>query len=110
MNDRELLNLAAKAAGLDIEWRQGWDGTESPKSVVSGGAWNPLMFDGDAFRLAVILEIEFSSSYDAGMNAYAGYSLDEDLKYIIEPKGSDPYAATRRAIVRAAAELGKAMP
>lgn len=27
-----------------------------------------------------------------------------------EPYGNDPYAATRRAIVRAAAEIGKAMP
>jgi hypothetical protein len=110
MNDRELLNFAATAADLAIEWRQGWDGTESPKSVVSGCAWNPLMNDSDAFRLAVKLEIEFSSSYDAGMNSYAGYSLEDDLKYVIEPNGADPYAAARRAIVRAAAELGKVKP
>jgi hypothetical protein len=35
--------------------------------------------------------------------------LDHASDFIEEPHGKDPYAATRRAIVRAAAEIGKAM-
>ncbi len=110
MTDSELLDLAAKAADLDLVWRQGWDGAETPRPLVSGRNWNPLLDDGDALRLAVKLELELSHAYDSGMNSYAGYALEEDLKYVIEPNGSDPYAATRRVIVRAAAELGKVMP
>jgi hypothetical protein len=45
MTDRELLELAAKAA--DLPWEQ-W--------CINGDAsWNPLIDDGDALRLAVKL-------------------------------------------------------
>ena len=104
MTDRELLELAAKAVGMK------WGGDEFYDKHGPLCGWNPLNDDGDALRLAVKLEIELSSAYDAGMNAYAGYSIDDDMKYVIEPTGEDRYAATRRAIVRAAAEIGKAMP
>lgn len=107
MTDRELLALAAKAAGIEdpIWWEVG-------KCFVaqSVGQWNPLTDDGHALRLAVELGIELSSSYDAGENVYAGYAIADDMKYVIESKEKDPFAATRRAIVRAAAEIGEAMP
>ena len=108
--DRELLNSAAKAIGIELIWDASPE-AYSPWFIIDGFAdiWNPLDNDRDALRMAVKLEIELSSAYDAGMNAYAGYSIDDDMKYVIEPTGEDPYAATRRAIVRAAAEIGKAM-
>ena len=92
MTDRKLLEAAAKAAGIEhvtpmmIEW----------------GQWNPLTDDGDAFRLAVRLGLEIGSSY---LNPIY---VNGDNWSVSEPiKNSDPYAATRRAIVRAAAEIGR---
>lgn len=56
------------------------------------GRWNPLTDDGDALRLAVALdllfELKFSSMHSEELAA-----------------GADPYEATRRAIVRAAAAM-----
>lgn len=91
--DRELLELAAKAAGiyLTIEYL----GHEKYKPD-----WNPLTDDGDALRLAVELDIDIVHAYGtrtAAGETTAGYSAD----------GQDNYAATRRAIVRAAAEIGR---
>jgi len=106
MTDRELLELAAKAAGIPIAWG-GADG-DICRRTDTWELWNPLRDDGDALRLAVRLNI--------GVVQYAGIApgfvrAGENIGYLItEPYGIDPYAATRRVIVRAAAELGKAMP
>ena len=99
MNDRELLELAAKAAGYDGlgSWDENamWDG--------EGWHWNPLTDDGDALRLAVTLGL-YLNIYSASMHqTFAGTGLH----IADEPHGADPYAATRRAIVRAAAEIAK---
>jgi hypothetical protein len=64
------------------------------------GEWNPLADDGDAFRLAVKLRMQID--IDPGDTAVLG----ENLEYASEQHGVDPYAATRRAIVRAAASIG----
>ena len=93
MTDRELLELAAKAAGLEVV----------TPTMLKYGQWNPLTDDGDALRLAVKLRIRF-----AGMGERACAFIG--LREFWEDEGSDPYAATRRAITRAAAEIGKAMP
>jgi len=98
MTDRELLELAAKAAEIDIS-----DATFDGWGTLIQTKWNPLKDDGDALRLAVKLEIELWIG-NGGVYA-AGMIMDIDEDY-----GDDPYAATRRAIVRAAAEFGKAMP
>ena len=115
MNDRELLELAAKAAGVSAYWST--DGTiqARPLFVVSvigaTGAmpyeeeWNPLKNDGDALRLAVKLCLLVN--IDLGISFVTDGTTESDLS---EKHGSDPCAATRRAIVRAAAEIGKAMP
>lgn len=87
MTDKELLELAAKAAGI----APGEDGVYLRDN---GWVWAPLDADGDAFRLAVKLGI------------FAGPS-DFFLYWSVEQFGADLYAATRRAIVRAAAEIGK---
>jgi hypothetical protein len=92
MNDRELLGFAAKAAGLRIiAW------TTGGLAVLDGERyWQPLDRDGDALRLAVKMGI--------------AVWRDEDVLYVNhagEPLVGDPYAATRRAIVRAVAALAK---
>lgn len=105
--DRELLELAAKAAGVKgrvMEY------TASISIMLDGGDpdepswWNPLTDDGDALRLAVKLDMQVTLYlHDGVTNAYGqGHVVDE-------PHSNDPVAATRRAIVRAAAEIGKNM-
>ena len=99
MTDKELLELAAKAAGLEVV----------TPTMLKYGQWNPLTDDGDALRLAVKLGLKTSVGYDIGLVFCRPSESDEHEVW--EPLGkNDPYAATRRAITRAAAEIGKAMP
>jgi hypothetical protein len=99
--DRELLELAARAAGIAGHW-QGNDFCLSVPSSHSWYHWNPLADDGDALRLAVKLHIDVYQSriYDESCAVSALEKPHSQLR------GDDPYAATRRAIVRAAAEIG----
>ena len=116
MTDRELLELAAKAAGLlDWQWsdfagmdiRVGYQGGIYSDET---GYWNPLESNEDALWLAVTLRF----TVDIGIATVYVYSVDidrsettETKEYFHEPE--EAYAATRRAIVRAAAEIGKGM-
>ena len=104
MSDRELLELAAKAAGYEYAKHGGY-------IVVDGipGNWNPLTDDGDALRLAVKLGLMIDIQNK--VNATSVWTTDESGSADFDAAhGKDPYAATRRAIVRAAAEIGKAIP
>ena len=131
MTDKELLELAAKAAGW-TGWRSkhGYWNLESPEGeksshchdwlpydaytgeklsdptfadAINSEGWNPITDDGDALRLAVKLRLHVSVFADA-----IGIGTPE-RGYVETKWVDDPYAATRRAIVRAAAEIGKAM-
>lgn len=98
----ELLELAVKATGADHEIS---DGVIEITSEIGGysGIWNPLEDDGDALRLAVKLEINVLPTMEecsARNPSFTGW--------INEDGSRDPFAATRRAIVRAAAEIGRA--
>jgi len=102
MTDKELLEQAAKAAGIEFIAAD----NDALLLDQNGSYWNPLHDDGDALRLAVKL----------GMNIYTGHKRasaeiisdsDEPSICITMLHDNDPYAATRRAIVRAAAEIGK---
>jgi hypothetical protein len=110
MTDRELLELAAKAVGIEIRFGlyRYWDGqleyiedTTPHLKDLESTSWNPLTDDGDALRLAVILLFEI----DMGRGCIA-IRHATGIK-ILEPFNNDPFKATRRAIVRAAAEIGK---
>jgi len=97
MDDRELLQQAANAAGLDLRWSAAL--TQDPWSMPAWTKWNPLKDDGDAFRLAVRLQMEIKMSTVARAEVRAhGLHVEQDI-------GADAQAATRRAIVRAAASL-----
>jgi len=100
MTDREMLELAAKAAGL-LEMAVG--DKDIQRYLLR---WNPLTDDGDALRLAVKLKLAFATW---GSGACAVVFLHGGRGRIVEPHKDDPYAATRRAIVRAAAEIGRCM-
>ena len=109
MTDREMLELAAKAGGYarhEYVENSAMDGR-----VVTGHydsllevCINPLTDDGDALRLAVKLGIEVWRVPGKAMANGPRIS-----PRISEPNGSDIYAATRRAITRAAAEIGRQM-
>lgn len=118
MDDRELLELAAKAAGIPV----------TPDCHIPTGGiclahidvdqvWSPLHDDGDAFRLLNKLRLclghTLFCSPDAHGTAMVGY---EAFGYNAAPIAFERYhgpagqnAATRRAIVRAAAEIGKSI-
>ena len=102
MIDKELLKLAAMGARL-VLWKTQDDG--EPGLLVHGGdgpiKWNPLEDDGAALRLAVNLNMHicrFDSMTTARIMG-ANWGCDE------RDDGA-PVAATRRAIVRVAAEIG----
>lgn len=107
-DDRELLELAAKAAGIDVKPIKGFDGVERLHTGVGSYmplVWNPLTDDGDALRLATKLYLMIDIRDDDNHTYVLGdYGLNAD-----ELHGDDAGAATRRAIVRAAAEIGNGM-
>lgn len=114
--DRELLELAAKAAGLKMAaWREytNADPTmvvryEQPIDGISGYEWNPLTDDGDALRLACTLGIEIYPRMGISGNLTTALCPPElGLESLCERHGTNANAATRRAIVRAAAAIGE---
>ena len=105
MSDRELLELAAKAAGIRINH---WIYDDGPAVLEVGGTWNPLTDDGDALRLAVKLGMILAVR-DEGKTDASVYIEDHPhpwQSFLVE-HNDDPLAATRRAITRAAAEIGR---
>lgn len=91
-NERELLEYAAKAAGIEV-W---FDDNGQPWIDGDKCVWNPRTDSGQALELAVKLSL----------------LCDHDVQYapVNVWEGEDPLAATRLAITRAAAEIGRAMP
>lgn len=114
MTEREMLEFAAKAIGITLkpmevknvefmgddhfigfmtdpaQWKRGW--------------FDPLADDGDALRLAVklgfcILTHATQVEYSTG-GGKIGYAIEQKFRDV---------AATRRAITKAAAEIGKCM-
>lgn len=108
MTDRELIEKAAKAAGIEGKHKTehlcvdgDWMDVTAIFLADEMGWWNPLEDDGDALRLVVALGIHLQFAMDFAV-AYAG---SVHAKQFTERNGSDPGAATRRAIVRAAAAM-----
>lgn len=108
--DQELLELAAKAAGIEH------DGTVEEGACILNEDrswrrfWNPLTDDGDAFRLSVKLGLNIVQQHTfAGperVAAASGFCAD-DMRLTSTDYEGDPLAATRRAIVLAAAIIGR---
>ncbi len=107
MTDRELLEMAAKAAGIRLEWDgnpREWQPMHYEGKTYH--AWNPLTDDDLALRLAVKLhmKVEIWRSVAGGIRGRVVYGEGDA---ILTPMDEEIDAATRRAIVRAAAEIGK---
>ena len=105
MSDRELLELAAKAAGVDFYTPEGMDTPWCGRGFYLRGyvVWNPLSDDGDALRLAVKLRLDIEH-LKSSVNVWKDCIGTGFIQ-----NGNDLYAATRCAIVRAAAEIGRNM-
>ena len=111
--DRELLELAAKACAWQRHDPKELDSRTdvvawldpSTGDVYWLDIWNPLTDDGDALRLAVKLRMDVKQWNSLVIAVKAWNSHAEENTFT-----QCPYAATRRAIVRAAAAIGKAMP
>ena len=105
MDNRRLLELAAKAAGYDVY------GRHHPKdclNVLKDGSvylWSPSTWDSDAFRLAVKLKMEIDIVIDgvavrhsSGIKTLCGYM-----------EFNDECETLRAAITRCAASIGERM-
>ena len=115
--DRELLELAAKAfwgeeiddvcsvRWLEEEQAIGYTHAENQdhNGIDQEFVWNPLEDDGDALRLAVSMNMGISI-YDVQVTAASAFGMP------VKEHDKDTAKATRRAIVRAAAEIGRAIP
>jgi hypothetical protein len=96
--DREMLELAAKAGGIELEW----DDAELPgyysdwRGLPQWNTWNPLADDGDRYRLlkTMNMKICFKDTFVRCGDVIVMWPDDEPTP--------------ERAIVRAAAEIGKA--
>lgn len=111
MTDRELLELAAKAAGYQFSTSmRSLSRPPVPVILAESGRWkqwNPLHDDGDALRLAVKLNIHISLyGPDTGITAWI---VKDSANHFDADYGDDPCASTRRSIVRASAEIGRQM-
>ena len=115
--DRALLVLAARSARIDIEpctcrYEQ-WPFRLAGKSGVRAH-WNPLINDGDALRLAVVMgrmerlgvAIHIVEPFDGDTGPYTYVDAEKFGEHTMYHH-NDPFAATRRAIVEAAAEIGR---
>lgn len=111
MDDKEMIELAAKAAGIKYDeirskphpksgcfWGL-WLTYDREPSEYDRRYWTPLTDDGDAFRLAVALQLDITF-----------INGDVVVLNVSEGGGCDQYAQAREAIVRAAVQIGKAMP
>ena len=102
MTDRELLEAAARAAGLE---------PSHYTMDVKNWSWNPLTDDGDALRLAVALDIRLTPGAADSPYAVAEWWVRPSLtaldfeRVLVE---GDRAAALRRATVMAAAAIGAA--
>ena len=110
MTDRELLENAAKAAGVHCKgwvmpggrsdgWHGMYTGSDEDGSYLR---WNPLTDDGDALRLAVKLGLVVDCSRPSAGEPWKQHAiwLDELMSNA---------QLTRRAIVMAAAEIGRTL-
>lgn len=111
--DFELLAFAAKAIGVEL--RENMFEEADYYHVVGNDCvgWNPLINDGDAHRLAVRLQLTVCNEH---VSAGTSYCTKDDESYPLVRSGDNEdhvvdsdYAATRRAIVLAAAEIGRNM-
>lgn len=118
MQERELLELAARAAGYQLQ--RMCDPVESGETGseffhLDGRYWNPRNDDGDSMRLAIDAKISFGISKQTGRPLVC-WSVNGDIRRSEMHKEPDPpqYAESRvewvrAAIFYAATDIGRAI-
>lgn len=110
--DKELIELAAKAAGLEGEWQRDTNFVQeryyfevpyNNQGMMTSVEWNPLREDRDALRLAVKLQLEIRPG--PGAVSVSNVCYNDPLSFVWY--NGDPQKATRRTIVMAAAKIAK---
>ena len=101
--DLELLQAAAKAAGLNLNQWPGEDFWRADHKALGehwNPRWSPLESDGDAMRLAVDLQMDMYVRAE-WVEAVAPRGAPQKVRYGLE----GPRKAARLAITRAAAAM-----
>ena len=101
MNDRELLEKAAKAAVINGFWV---DSGLNIGSDATPAIWNPLTDDGDALRLAIDAGIDIQNEATIGGICIASCAVVQ----VVRIHDGQIHKANRRAIFDAAVDMGKA--
>lgn len=115
MTDNELLEFAAKAAKFTLKWSVSGSHCWRVDGQGNEYLWNPRTDDGDALRLAAKLGMVVDARYGnrqphSNRSVSILYWLPDipSQGILVTENASGEYcAATRLAIVRASAEIGK---
>lgn len=112
-SDEELLRSAAIAAQINVKAIK-VDVDDNFKALVVGEKhtkerldWNPLKNNDDAFILAIKTGVRFSFHPVLGQAIVIAFR-GEELLVNVEDCNGDQYSASRKAIVLAAAQIGRA--
>jgi len=104
--DREQLEAAARAAGYQVEWNKLLKCLMfAPTQTAWYEPWRPLDSDADAFRLMVACGVDVATTHNrvsAIVEGGGGVIVESESMHV-----TDKHAATRRAIVRAAAAMSE---
>ena len=107
--DRELLKDAAKAAGIEIKWM-----TVVHTGEEFSAGWNPLTNNNDAATLEATLFLDVSwfknSVKVKAMASWMKWGISITEEFPVFSSTEEKKKAKRRAITRAAAQIGKGMP
>lgn len=112
MSDLELLQRAAKAAGIELDPIGTVEANGKFAMLPDGRLWDPIRNDGDALRLAVKLQLTVCNEHLSAGCAYCTDLMDTSYPDVRSGQTDDhevipdDYVATRRAIVLAAAAIG----
>lgn len=109
MDDKEMLELAAKAAGKKIEY---WHSNGNPMVRGDDGvaySWNPRD-DGDLFRLAVDLGINIEFNTVENVVTVQWRDRLGGMMGLRKHAYGDRRNTTRQSVLYLAAKIGKDMP
>ena len=114
MTDKELLELAARAAGVDVKALASDGGTAIAFIDGCRRMWSPYTNFGDAFKLAVDLRLSIEYLNDMSQPHLWLRVTDQDGRWThagpSDAFNADPGPFVCRAIVEAAAKIGESKP
>lgn len=107
MTEREMLELAAKAYGIELEYRQGSDAYYYDNPETGREQWCPHGDNSQALELAGALNLDIEICEESIDVWFCDPCECKVIVHIDEPVSGDKMASIRLAITKAAAELGK---